>query len=33
MEDIIEYIKWNDPWLYEEYMKQKELQGGSKYEH
>ena len=24
MDDIIEYIKWNDPTLYETYMKQKE---------
>ena len=31
MENVIEYIKWNDPWLYEEYMRQKELQGESKY--
>ena len=28
MEDFLEFIKWNDPWLYEEYMKQKELQRG-----
>jgi hypothetical protein len=24
MENLIEYIKWNDPTLYETYMKQKE---------
>ena len=24
MENLIEYIKWNDPILYETYMKQKE---------
>lgn len=33
MEDFLEFIKWNDPWLYEEYIRQKELQGGNKYEH
>jgi hypothetical protein len=28
MDDIIEYIKWNDPALYEIYMKQKEKNNG-----